>query len=294
MPAKPKTFLIIGALAIAIAAIAAFSLYKYLKGQEARMKEAVATAKVVVASKEIAVGSNIKADQVKLTDWPKANMPPGSFSSADQVVGRVALDRFAPDEPIVEARLVPSGGQSGVLIYKIPEGHRAITVGVDQVAGVAGFITPGSRVDVVLTVSPGAGASISKIVLQDIPVLAIGQIVEQREGKPTLVPTVTMDVTPEKAEELAIASTQGRLQLVLRRIGDTAIAKTTGATITKVLSVSGAAAQPRAIEKTRVAKKKTMKKEEEAKAEIAQKPELERVEVWRGAAKSVETFRVEK
>jgi pilus assembly protein CpaB len=292
MAAKPKTFVIIAVLAIAIAAFAAFSLYKYLKGQEARMKEAVATGKVAVASREITVGSSIKPDQVRLTDWPTANMPQGSFSATDQVVGRVALDRIAPNEPILEARLVPRQGQAGVLIYKIPEGHRAITVGVDQVAGVAGFITPGSRVDVVLTVSPGAGSSVSKIVLQDIPVLAIGQIVEQKEGKPTLVPTVTMDVTPENAEKLAIASSQGRLQLVLRRVGDTAVAKTTGATITKVMAVSGnAARQP----KERVARIHRIKKEEKTVAtEMTQKPSVVSVDIWRGTAKSVETFKVER
>jgi pilus assembly protein CpaB len=292
MAAKPKTFVIIVVLAIAVAAFASFSLYKYLKGQEARVKEAVATGKVAVASREISVGSSIRSDQVRLTDWPRASMPQGSFSSADQVVGRVTLDSIAPDEPIVEAKLVPREGQAGVLIYRIPSGHRAITVGVDQVAGVAGFVTPGSRVDVVLTVSPGSGASVSKIVLQDIPVLAIGQIVEQKEGKPTIVPTVTMDVTPEDAEKLAIASSQGRLQLVLRRVGDTAVAKTTGATITKVMAVSGTSVSH---PKTRIVRRPRIKKEEEpVRAEMTHKPDVVSVDIWRGSAKSVETFKVEK
>jgi pilus assembly protein CpaB len=237
MAAKPKTAVYIGILAIVIALIASVSLYRYLKGQEEQLKKAVATEKIIIAKRDVSVGSTIEKAQTDSIDWPRANRPQGAFTATESVIGRIALERFVPGEPIIEAKLVPRGGLSGVLTYKIPDGHRAMTVGVDQVAGVAGFITPGNMVDVVLTTQPQyAKESISKIVLQNIPVLATGQTVEQqKEGKPIVVPTVTLDVTPDDAERLAIASTQGRLQLVLRGAGDESPAVTRGATITKVM-----------------------------------------------------------
>ena len=300
MAGKPKTVLVIGILAIAIAAFASLSLYKYLKGQKTKVESAVATSKVVVAAMEIPVGGAINMSQVKLVDWPQASVPAGSFSAADEVVGRVPLDRYIAGEPIMEAKLVPKLGQPGVLSYKIPEGHRAMTVAVDQVAGVAGFLAPGNKVDVVLTTLPQGGRQpVSKIVLQNVPVLATGQIIEQqKEGKPVIVPTVTMDVTPDDAEKLAIASTQGKLQLVLRRAGDTEVAKTGGATVTKVMA-GVEKVKPSVIYKTAPKKAVAIQPEMTAvkpKEKEAVKPEDEavKVEVLRGSQKSSETFKIEK
>lgn len=237
MAARPKAVIIVGILAIAIAAAAAYFLYDYLRMQEKRVSEAVATEQIVVANKEIHIGSTINERQLRTTNWPKASLPEGAISQKNMVVGRIALQTIVAGDAVTESKLVPKEGPAGVMTYKIPEGHRAMTVGVDQVAGVAGFVNPGNMVDVVLTVTPpGKNQTLSKIVLQNIPILAIGQIVEQRGGEPVVVPTVTMDVTPDDAEKLAIASSQGRLQLVLRRLGDKEEAKTRGATITKVLS----------------------------------------------------------
>src|SRR4030043_421178 len=267
MAARPKALYIFGAAAIAIAALAAFLLYNYLKGEGERVSGAVATVPVLVASAEIPIGSSINVTQVKTVGWPKASMPQGALTSTDQATGRGAIQTFMPGDPIVEAKLMPKeGAPFSILTYKIPEGHRAMTVAVDQVSGVAGFINPGNIVDVVLIVSPpGANQQISKIVMQNMSVLAIGQIVEQKEGKPVPVPTVTMDVTPEDAEKLAIASTQGRLQLVLRRLGDKEVAKTTGATVTKVFS--GAKTTAEVAERPKGARKAKVeaKKEEEKK-----------------------------
>jgi pilus assembly protein CpaB len=291
MAAKPKAVFIIGILAVAIAAVASISLYNYLKGQTAKVQEAVATGKVVIAAGDIPTGSTINDTQVKVANWPKTDMPPGqTFSSPDQVVGRVAMERFFPGDPIIGAKLVPQGGQTGVLSYKIPEGHRAMTVGVDQVAGVAGFISPGNRVDVVLTTSEAGKKTVSKIVLQDIPVLATGQVVSQQEGgKPQIVPTVTMDVSPEDAEKLAIASTQGKLQLVLRRAGDSDIAKTTGATVAKVIGgvPEGPSVRTRTIVRHVV---KTMPRKEERLEKAA---EVINVEILKGGKKETATFKVE-
>jgi pilus assembly protein CpaB len=293
MAAKPKQVFVIGAIAVLIAAIASYFLYDYLKGQEVRMKEAVATEAVVVASQNLPVGTVINDKQVKATSWPKSSMPQGSFAAIDRVVGRTVLDIVSAGEPVTSAKLVPAGGQTGILTYKIPEGHRAMTVAVDQVSGVAGFITPGNKVDVVLSVSPpGGGEPLSKIVLQDVPVLAIGQIIaqEKKDETPHVVPTVTMDVSPDDAEKLAVASTQGKLQLVLRRAGDTEVVRTTGATVVKVLT---GAARPgpvehRAAPKRQITVRAQPEKETEGNRFIT-------VTVIRGNQKPVEEkFKVEK
>jgi pilus assembly protein CpaB len=300
MEAKPKTAVIIGIVAVVVAGIASMLLYQRLKGQEEMMKKAVATESIVVANEQISVGGTIKPGQVKMANWPKAELPAGSFTNSEQVVGRTAIDRFVPGDPIVEVKLIPKEGQTGILSYKIPEGHRAMTVAVDQVSGVAGFITPGNMVDVVLTIAPEEANKkpISKIVLQNVPVLATGQIIsqEKKDEKPVVVPTVTMDVTPEDAEKLAIASTQGRLQLVLRRAGDADVAKTTGATVSKVLTAASTAT-PTVITKTKTAAKTrpaVKAKVVEAKPAAPEKPQVVTVEILRGNKRSEESFKVEK
>jgi pilus assembly protein CpaB len=288
MAAKPKAVIIVGILSVVIAAVAAYSLYNYLKLQEKKVSEAVATQKIVVAAEGIPIGDTIKDKQLKITDWPKANMPQGAFLSIDQVAGRIALQSLQAGDPVTESRLVPKEGPANVLTYKIPEGHRAMTVGVDQVAGVAGFINPGNLVDVVLTTTlPGATQSLSKIVFQNVPILAIGQIIEQKEGKPIVVPTVTMDVTPDQAEKLAIASSHGRLQLVLRRFGDKEEIKTVGATITKVISGVSVAERPRKGRKAHAVEAK--------KEKVSEKPveKIISVDVLRAGQKTTQQFKVE-
>ena len=288
MAAKPKSVFIVGFLAVALAAVASVALYNYLKGQEAKVNQAVSTTNVMVASDDIAAGSTIITTQVKTVSWPSTTLPAGTFSNSSDVVGRVALNSFAKGEPIIESKLVPKEGQTGILTYKIPEGHRAMTVGVDQVSGVAGFITPGNRVDVVLTTNqlPNLQQPVSRIVLQDVPVLAIGQIVqqEQKEGKPQIVPTVTMDVNPVDAEKLAIASTQGKLQLVLRRAGDASIVNTPGTTVTKVIGM--ASAGPVRVSAPKQHKMSRVRRVKRAESGY-------NVEVWRGDKKEISTFQGE-
>lgn len=295
MATKPKTVFIVGFIALALAAAASISLFNYLKGQEKMVKGAVATENVIVASVEIPVGTAINTTHLKTAAWPAANMPQGAFTAAEQVVGRQTLDRIMPGDPVTELKLIPREGVGGILTYKIPEGHRAMTVAVDQVSGVAGFITPGSMVDIVLTTTvPGAAQPVSKIVLQNVPVLAIAQMVEQqKDGQAVVVPTVTMDVTPEDAEKLAIASSQGKLQLVLRRAGDKDLAKTTGANISKVFS--GIPSAPQAPQVRKAVSPVKPAKPAEAKTEKPQPAEdLINVEILRANTRSVETFKAEK
>ncbi len=286
MAARPRAVVIVGILAVAIAAAAAYFLYDYLRMQEKRVLEAVATEEVVVSTEEIRVGSTVKENQIKTINWPKASLPEGAISQTNKVAGRIALQTIVAGDAVTESKLVPKEGPVGVMSYKIPEGRRAMTVAVDQVAGVAGFINPGNMVDVVLTtMPPGTNQTLSKIVLQNVPILAIGQIVEQKGGEPVVVPTVTMDVTPEDAENLAIASSQGRLQLVLRRLGDQEEAKTGGATITKVLSGAKYKASPRVVRRARAVE---VKKEELKPVQV-----VVSVDVLRGGKKTTQQFKVQ-
>lgn len=299
MAAKPRAVFIIGGVAAVVAFVAALSVYNYMVTQEERLdrmkQEALATEDVLVAAVEIPVGTVISPASVKTVEWPKANMPAGAIQTTAEAAGRVALLTMKPGDPITEAKLIPIEGPPGVLSYKIPAGHRAMTVGVDQVSGVAGFITPGNKVDIVLTAKPeGLKESISMIILQDVPVLATGQIIEQPlEGGPQIVPTVTLDLSPGDAEKLALASDQGRLQLLLRKAGEAGEIRTVGATIEKLF--------PGVVKaKKKKVRRKVAKKIPTVKEAVAMKEELKpgfvtvSVEVFRNGVKTIETFKVNK
>jgi pilus assembly protein CpaB len=295
MAVKPRPVFIIGGIAVVVAAIASIFLYNYLVTQEQRLErmkeEAVATEEVLVAAVEIPMGTAVGVEGLKTVEWPRANVPGGAILSTDEAAGRVALLTIQPGDPITEAKLMPVGGPPGILSYKIPEGHRAMTLGVDQVSGVAGFITPGNKVDVVLTAQPpGFKERMSKIILQDVPVLATGQIIEQDpEGKPVVVPTVTLDVTPEDAERLALASDQGTIQLILRRAGEKGEVRTVGATIRKVIKPTKKRV---AKKRRRVARKAPVEKAVMEKKVIKPAFVTVSVEVLRNGIKTIETFKV--
>jgi pilus assembly protein CpaB len=303
MAAKPRAVFIIGGIAVVVALIAAFAVWDYMRTQEDRLErmkqEALATEEVVVAAAEIPTGTVISPTAVKTVEWPKVNLPPGAILSTDNATGRVALLTIKPGDPITDAKLIPLEGPSGILSYKIPEGHRAMTVGVNQVSGVAGFINPGNKVDVVLTTTPpGLDEPISKIILQDVPVLATGQVIEQPpEGEPQIVPTVTLDLTPEDTERLALASNQGTLQLLLRRVGEAGEVKTMGATVGSVIEdFKVAKKKKRKVVRRKVVKKKptvakaVMEKKEKVGPEFVTVP----VEVLRNGEKTIETFKVKR
>ncbi|MBI5598328.1 MAG: Flp pilus assembly protein CpaB [Deltaproteobacteria bacterium] len=277
MAAKPRAVLVIGVIAVIIAGVASIFLYSYLKTQEERVGRAVATRRIVAAAVEIPAGAAIGAGHVAIAEWPEASVPQGALVSTGEALGRVAVIGIQRGDSITEAKLVPKGGPAGILSYRIPEGHRAMTVGVDKVSGVAGFISPGNMVDVIVTATAGAGEPISKIFLQNVPILATGRIIEQQQGgEPAEVPTVTLDVTPQDAERLALASSQGKLQLVLRRAGDKVESSTAGATIQRVIYYGGAV-------------KAAPGKKAEAKAERPM-PQKFSVEVLRSSTRSVESF----
>jgi pilus assembly protein CpaB len=197
---------------------------------------------VVVAKTEIPVGAKITMEQLALLPIPNGSAPEGAFRKMEDAVDRVAITPIGVREPITSLKLAPVGTESG-LSAVIPPGFRALTVKVDEVVGVSGFVMPGSYVDVVAVILPVAASQstqgpISKIVLQNIKVLASGAKLDspsdQRE--PSHVNAVTLLVTPDQAEKLVLAANESKLQLVMRNFGDQEDTQTKGANKGTLLS----------------------------------------------------------
>jgi pilus assembly protein CpaB len=242
---RNKKLIIAALAAVAFGLIAAVSVYRYLASAQAYTRNLTS---VVVAKVEIPVGSRIIAEHLTVAQFPRNVTPEGTFQKIDdKLVDRVVVTRISPREPITESRLAPEGSAGG-LSSVIPAGYRAMTVKVDDVVGVSGFIMPGTLVDIVVVISPPQGAGqqdmVSKIVLQNIKVLASGQNIDKpkNEKEAERVKAVTLQVTPEQAEKLALASTEGRLQLVMRNSVDQDDETTPGANKRSLLS--GEAAKP--------------------------------------------------
>lgn len=228
---RQRIMIVVLIAAITLAGIASYSIYSYLQKQQQEVERSKAEmGAVVVAAADIPFGSRIQEGQVKKVTWPKANIPAGTFTDPAALLGRTVLSTIVAGEPLMQVKLAPTEAKGGVMAYIIPEGHRAMAVAVNEVTGVGGFVLPNSKVDVVVTTTQ-AGKQTSKIVLQNLDVLAIGQKMEEKEGKAVVVPTVTVSITPEEAEKLALASNSGPLQLLLRGTKDAEIAPTRGATL---------------------------------------------------------------
>jgi pilus assembly protein CpaB len=215
---RNKRFLVVLTGALVFGLLAAVSVSRYLSSAQAYNKN---LSQVVVAKVAIPLGTKLIAEQLNVVQLPKDSMPDGTFESVDKLVGRVAVTNISPREPVTDTKLAPEGTAGG-LSAVIPEGYRAMTVKVDEVVGISGFIQPGALVDIVVVIDPsdvreGQGP-ISKIVLQNIKVLANGQNIDQpkNEREVTTVRAVTLQVTPEQAEKLALSATEGKLQLVMR------------------------------------------------------------------------------
>ena len=234
---RNKRFFVVLAGALVFGLLAAVSVNRYLSNAQAFSKDMT---KVAVAKVAIPLGTKIVPEQVMMVQFPRESMPDGTFENADKLAGRVAIVNIAAREPITDSRLAPEGTAGG-LSAVIPEGYRAMTVKVDDVVGISGFIMPGTLVDVVVVITPedasrGAGP-ISKIVLQNIKVLANGQNIDKPENQRDVnsVKAVTLQVTPEQAEKLALATSEGRLQLVMRNQIDQGDEETTGVNKQKLL-----------------------------------------------------------
>ena len=267
-------------IAVFFGFIAAYGIYNYL-GQRDKDNEALRAAnqEILVAAQDIPPGTTItdeviKKGMIKPMPWPKSSIPAGAFSSPQQIVGKVNRVKILANEPLLESRLA---GEGAGLTVRLEAGKRALAVRVDEIIGVSGFIVPDDRVDIILTTAPlGAqqDAKVSKIVLQNKRVLSVAQSTEQKDGKPQLARSITLELSPEEAEKLTLASSEGQIVLALRGLGDEAEIKTIGSNKRDLLALAAASTNKKA-----------------GGTQVAQPPpDKYRVEVIHGSTRNVVEF----
>jgi len=224
-----RIFIVLG-VAIGLGGTFALATYRYIQNRPVR-EIALPTTPVVVAAADLGLGSELRREDLRVIAWPTDALPAGSFSDVQAIIGRGLVQKLAQNEAILPGKLAPVGAGSG-LPPVIPEGMRALSVRVNDVIGVAGYVLPGTRVDVVATVNPTSQQTdiTSKVVLTNVLVLAAGTRIERdaEQNKPISVSVVTLLVGPSDAERLALASTEGKIQLALRNPLDTTAPPTPG------------------------------------------------------------------
>jgi pilus assembly protein CpaB len=239
-------------VAVFFGLVAAYGIYNFLRQQrEAAESLRTQTQDVVVAAKDIPAGSTlseamVKDGTVRAIKWPKSSAPTGAFSVPSQVVGKVNRVKIMANEPILESRLA---GEGAGLTVRLEPGKRAMAVRVDEIIGVSGFIVPDDRVDVIVTTTPagsgdGRDQRISKIVLQNKRVLSVAQSTEQKDGKPQVARSITLEVSPEESEKLSLAQQEGAIVLALRGLGDDSEATTRGSNKNDLLALQVRKAAP--------------------------------------------------
>jgi pilus assembly protein CpaB len=203
---------------------------------------AVETAPVVVVKMDIPLATRLTSEHLEVQEWPADYVPDGIFGSTAELEGRVLRRTYATGEALQEVGLLAKGSAGG-LQSVIEPNYRAVSVKVDPIIGVAGFVTPGARVDVLATLRRTDWRSkqpYAKAVLQNVKVLAIDQKLEEvAHGEPELVSVVTLEVKPGQAEELTFMAHEGKLQLALRSPSDTKVVKTSGVTVARLLGGVG-------------------------------------------------------
>jgi pilus assembly protein CpaB len=179
------------------------------------LQDTMSVVEIVVAARDIEVGGRLTPESLALVKWPKSSVPQGAFEDINQLNGRVAVTKLNIGEPVLAAELAAPGSGAG-LVAAIPKGMRAMSIRVDEVIGVAGFILPNTQVDVIGVESHKDGSQTAKTILENIQVLAIAQDTFTEEGKAKVVKTVTLQVKPEQTEKLALQTHKGSIHLVLR------------------------------------------------------------------------------
>lgn len=224
-------------LALVMAGLASLAVYRAVQRIPVREVE-VAKVEAVVAAAAVPVGTLLTKDHVKLVGWPASSPVPGSFTSIDAVVGRAAVVSIVENEPITEAKLASREAGAG-LPPTIPPGMRAMSVKVNEVIGVAGFVVPGTRVDVLATVTENK-EPITRTVVSNALVLAAGTRYDQdaprKDGKPIPTTVVTLVVMPSDAERISLAATEGKVMLALRNPLDTQPTETQGVRLANLLA----------------------------------------------------------
>lgn len=241
-------------IALVSGLFASATVMKYIQSQRAALttKSNASMAKVVITQKEIPAGTTITAEHIAVVDRSKETVPASGFANAKDVIGRMVKSTIYKDEIVLNERLVEPGAPGG-LPALIPKGMRAVTLRVDDTISVGGFVQPGHHVDIVTTVDlrGNENETVSKVILQNIRVLATGQEIERKEEeKSKVVPTVTVLVTLEQAERLVLATNAGTIRLVLRNHHDTSEDPTNGIKLSNLVTTGIQELVPPTLEKT--------------------------------------------
>jgi pilus assembly protein CpaB len=214
MPAQQSRLALTFILALVLALAASYLVYRQLSSAspvEAQGQQ------VVIAAADLTIGTPLTAEDLTVTRWPTSDIPAGTAMDKDALVGRPLIYPVFKGEPILTSKLALEGSGAG-LSAVIDEGMRAVSIRVDEVVAVAGFVVAGTHVDVMLTGNPGSGEEqLTQTILEDVQVLAAGQSIQpDAEGKPQRVNVVTFLCTPDDAAKVILAASEGRIQLVLR------------------------------------------------------------------------------
>jgi len=282
--ARMRVFMVF-VLAMTAGGALAFGTYNYVQHLPARTVS-IPTRPVVVAAADLDIGTELTREDIRIIDWPANAVPADAIADPKDVIGRGIILPLIQNEPILPMKLASTEAGSG-LPPAIPPGLRAVSVRVNEVIGVAGYVLPGTRVDVVATVSPSGQSSdmTSKVILTNVQVLAAGTRIERDtdRNKPMPVSVVTLLVNPEEAERLTLASTEGKIQLALRNPLDKDMPVTHGI---RPAALFGLGAPTRsAVARTRLASASP------SKPAVAMAPELPTVEMIRGDKRAHEVVR---
>ena len=222
--------------AVVAGTVATFAIHRYVSLKT--MVPVAVTRQALIASQDISPGTALSGDAVKAVTWPPEVVPPNCASAMREIEGRVVKVPIPQGNPILFSMLAPEGTSAG-LSGIVADGKRALTVKVDEVAGVAGFIHPGDRMDVLVDLPlKEQSEHFSKTILHDISVLTTGQIWQSKgdDNKPVLVNTVTLELTPHESEVLNLASNQGTIRLALRNRNNKTVDQTEGVTTSFLLN----------------------------------------------------------
>jgi pilus assembly protein CpaB len=247
---RMRGFLVL-AVALMAGAVLAFGTYNYVQARPADRggAAAVPTRPVVVAATDLNLGAELRPEDVKVIEWPSATVPAGAIGDPKEVIGRGVVAPLVQHEVILPLKLASKEAGAG-LPPIIPPGLRAVSVRVNEVIGVAGYVVPGTRVDVLTTINPAVGGPqqgqiTSKVILTDVQVLAAGTKIEttEKDQKPVPVSVVTLLVNPDESERLTLAATEGKIQLALRNPLDRSAPQTRGVRPAALLGTEPAARQ---------------------------------------------------
>ena len=285
---KQHRTLIVMTVAVATAGLAAFGVYQAIQKMPLRKVE-METVPVVVAARAIPVGTRLTTDDVKVVAWPARTQVPGAFSNVPAVVDRGVIAPIGQNEPVTATRVAGPESGSG-LPPIIPAGMRAISVRVNEVVGVAGFVLPGTRVDVLVAVDDDGDDSnrkepMARTVVDNVQVLTAGTRYDQdeaKDGKPQRSTVVTLAVLPADGERIALASNEGKLSLVLRNPRDVEPADTKGIKLAALMQGTG----PEPVHDA--PKRRMIPARQQAAAPAPAPPQIYKVEAIRAAKRTEE------